>query len=88
MTRNNVIAVVEKIVETNPDGTQLPHGPYAVARSLTGDREPITFSLTGEVDGIPIWQEDRWPVKGDMVVLDDVRRRPEGLRAYSARFSD
>ena len=88
MIRNNVTAVVEKIVETKPDGSPLPHGPYAVARPLDGDREPITFRLEEEFDRSPVWQESGWPTKGDMVILDDVRRRPGGLRAYSARFSE
>lgn len=66
-------AVVEKVI---PQGR---HGPYAVARHK--DLGLITFSLNQNV-----WQESDQPECGTIVVLGEIRRKPAGWRAMSARF--
>lgn len=59
------------------------HGPYAVATCKDNDplKDPITFSLNGNV-----WGEDRFPEKGEYVVLNQLTKKSAGWRANKSRF--
>jgi len=67
-------AVIQKVVN---DGN---HGPYAVA-TCEGLKGSITFSLEK-----PVWNEKDRPNRGDIVILDDIRKKRAGWRAQKARF--
>jgi len=71
---NIVVAIVQKIIA---DG---PHGPFAVT-----DSEQIEGSVTVSLSS-PAWGEDQWPEEGTVVVLDDLRKKRAGWRAYAGRF--
>lgn len=73
MSNEVFVAVVQKVIM---DGK---HGPYA--KATEDNLGTITFSLDGSV-----WQEMTLPEKGDVVVLEDVRRKHAGWRANSSRF--
>lgn len=34
----------------------------------------------------PVWNEDDWPEPGIFLVLDDLREKRDGWRAYKARY--
>ncbi len=55
------------------------YGPYAVGHhSKLGS---ITFSLKK-----PIWEEEKFPESGDVVILSSVRMKSAGWRAFGAKF--
>jgi len=56
------------------------HGPYVVSTS-----ENIEGSVTFSVDK-PVWQEERWPERGEHVWVDDLTMKRAGWRAHRARF--
>ncbi|MCX6745304.1 MAG: hypothetical protein NTX82_07340 [Candidatus Parcubacteria bacterium] len=66
-------AIVEKVY---PNG---PHGAYAVTRS--DELGSVTFLLDS-----PVWQEKDFPEPGVLVILEDIRKKRSGWRAYKARF--
>jgi hypothetical protein len=68
------VAIVQDVVI---DGKK---GSYVVT-TCDGLEGSVTFSLTTEV-----WQENKQPEKGNLVILSDVRRTSNGWRAYHARF--
>jgi len=68
-----IIAVVQDIVKGR-------HGKYVVTTSKDV-RGSITFSLRKEV-----WQEEKYPEPGTLVVLSGVYRKQNGWRASTARF--
>jgi hypothetical protein len=72
--RNDVIAVVQKIVSTGK------HGAFAVATAdvLEGS---IAFSLESTV-----WQEQSYPEAGEMVYLTNLRKKRAGWRAKKGRY--
>ena len=73
MDNKSYTAVVQKTIV---DGK---HGPYAVVElEKIGS---VTFSLQA-----PVWNDDRWPEEGDVVVLTRVRKKRAGWRAESGRF--
>lgn len=55
---------------------------YAVA-IVTGVSGTITFSLHPDRK---IWLEEEYPVPGNSVILQDLRKSSRGWRAYQARF--
>lgn len=60
------------------------HGFYAVAVAVSErPRGSITFSLEQQ-DGV--WQEDRHPNRGEIVLLSDVTYKTAGCRANKARL--
>ena len=66
-------AVVQKVVLLGK------HGPYVVTKcEKLGS---VTFALEWEV-----WQEKDLPSQGTFVVLTDLRKKPAGWRAGSARY--
>jgi hypothetical protein len=81
-TRARPSSVIEPVAKVILGGK---HGRYAVCYSRQlgeGEKEEtITFSLKPRV-----WKEDSFPTHGDMVVLEDIRERPCGLRAYKVCF--
>jgi hypothetical protein len=72
--RNDVIAVVQKIVSKGK------HGAFVVAKAdkLEGS---ITFSLESTV-----WQEQSYPEAGEMVYLTNLRKKRAGWRAKKGRY--
>lgn len=75
MSVDVVVAVVQKVIANGE------HGPFAVATIDGFAGGSVTFSLVP-----PVWQEKTRPEEGEHVVLDDVRKKRSGWRAYSARF--
>ncbi len=55
------------------------HGAYAVA--WNEELGEVTFALTRDV-----WNEERLPEKGSIVVLQDITKKVAGWRANKARF--
>ena len=81
---DTVEATVTTVVESGP------HGPYFAAfvtdRRNSGLPETertkfITCSLRPE-----FWKEERWPEKGQAVILSDFTEKPAGWRANVGRF--
>lgn len=64
------------------------HGAYVKALDTCEDSSEklegyITFSIEEEQG---VWTEKRWPKPGDLVVLQDIHKKPKGWRAEKARF--
>ena len=74
MPAGSISAIVGSVI---PGG---PHGPFAFASSESVEGS-ITFSLKGT-----IWTEDEFPIPGDQVILESLRKRRAGWRAGKARF--
>ncbi len=55
-------------------------GRFAAA-TATGVYGSVTFSLEH-----PVWTEGVDPEPGEIVILDDLRRKQSGWRAHSARY--
>lgn len=73
-TKDNVVAVVQKVVS---DGK---HGAFAVATADAFEGS-ITFSLEPTV-----WQEQGYPEAGEMVYLTNLRKKRAGWRAKKGRY--
>jgi hypothetical protein len=73
MDQKSYTGTVEKVISNGN------HGPYAVAS--TQDLGLVTFSLKPSV-----WQENRHPEGGSIVVLSEISKKRAGWRADHGRF--